>query len=342
MAVTPLTPRIDNLLSLNNNALINGAFDIWQRGSSITITNTNTAYQADRWYGKNSLGTNGVLTYSRTTGFLPGSKWGTSLQITTAPTAGQTNGCELYQTLENWNSFPFYNGYACFSIYIKSLNNVNQVGLQFFYATSEAKVTTPIGSEVLVSVNSSSFTLGQIVNQAISTLPTVNGVVGVRIRITGVTSGNTYDLNNGFIVEQAIMNVGSVPSIFHRAGRNIGDEISMCQRYYEKSFPIDTAPANGIVDYFATATVYTATSWWVAVPFKVPKRINTYVFTPYGNAGTGYWYIAVGGSGNGSANNVATLYQNTIYSFLAIQGGTGFSAGSAAIAGMHWTVDAEI
>src|SRR3954467_14444460 len=89
---------------LSKNFLINSGFAIWQGGTSQTIANGVSSYQPDQWYGKNSLGTTGVLTLSRTTGAVAGSRYGASLQITTAPTSGQTNGCELYQVLENRDS----------------------------------------------------------------------------------------------------------------------------------------------------------------------------------------------------------------------------------------------
>src|SRR5581483_2493404 len=153
--------------SIPKNYLLNGAFDFWQRGTSVTIANGVSTYQADRWYVKNSLGTNGVITFSQVAGSLNGSKFGAQVQITTAPTAAQTNGTELYQTLENLSFLELYSQNACFSANIKALGNVNQVGLQFMSNTSEAKVTTTIGSEVTVAVNTSGFTLGQIVNQAL-------------------------------------------------------------------------------------------------------------------------------------------------------------------------------
>jgi hypothetical protein len=214
------------------NSLINGAFDVWQRISNgTTIPNATSAYIADRWYVKNLLGTNGVITCSRVAGVNTGSKYGANVQITTAPTAAQVNGCEFYQTLENISSLPFYNQNGTFSIYIKALGNVNLVGLQFFYATTETKVTNSIGAEVAVSVNSSSFTLGQIIGQALGTAWTTSGVVGVRIRIIGVSAGNAYDLNNGFIVEQAMLTTGSSLPVFSRAGKNIAGEINLCYRY---------------------------------------------------------------------------------------------------------------
>lgn len=215
------------------NHIINGNFSVWQLGTAITgIANASSTYGPDQWYAKNSLGTNGVLRIDQTTAVNSGSQFGCSVKISTAPTAAQANGCELYQTLENLDSILFYNKTASFGVQIKALNNVTQVGIQFFYKTTEAKVDTAIGSEVLVTVNSSTFTRGAINGQAIGTSVTTSGVIGVRIRITGVSTGNTYDINNGFVVEQAMLNNGSYASAgFSRNGVNFQDELAKCLRY---------------------------------------------------------------------------------------------------------------
>lgn len=216
------------------NSLINGNFDFWQRGTSVTVANTISTYQADRWYVKNSLGTNGVITYSQASPTLNQSKWAAKVQITTAPTAAQTNGTELYQTLENEDTLIYLGNSASFSVNIKALGNVNAVGLQFFYATTETKVTTALGSEQSVTVNSSTFTAGQLTGQLIGTTPTTSGVIGVRIRILTVSTGNTYDLNNGFVVEQAMVNLGgSCLTTFQRSAPTIQQELATCQRYME-------------------------------------------------------------------------------------------------------------
>jgi uncharacterized delta-60 repeat protein len=215
------------------NALANSAFDIWQRGTSVAVANGGTAYQADRWYAKNSLGTSGVLTYSQVAGVSAGSKYGASVKITTAPTAAQANGCEFYQTLENFDTLPFINQTASFQVLVKGLGNVNAVGIQLFYSTSETKVTTAFGLEKSVAVSNASFSIGQLLAQSVGSLPTSAGVIGVRIRVLGVSTGNTYDLNNGFVVEQAQLNIGFAIPSFARSGRTTMEELAICQRYYE-------------------------------------------------------------------------------------------------------------
>ena len=232
MGLTQVQPDMLSPGNPASNSLLNAAFDLWQRGTSITgIANGSSTYGPDRWYAKNSLGTNGVLRIDQTTGGVDGSKYGCSVKISTAPTAAQANGCELYQTLENFNTLPFYNKTASFSIWAKALGNVTQVGVQFFYKTTEAKVDTSIGSEQLLTVTTGGFALAKIASQALGNSMTTSGVIGVRIRITGVSSGNTYDINYEFVVEQAMMSLGPLAP-FSRAGANIGDELMMCSRYY--------------------------------------------------------------------------------------------------------------
>lgn len=265
------------------NSLINGNFDFWQRGTSTTVANAATAYQADRWYVKNSLGTSGVITYSQASPTLNQSKWAAKVQISTAPTAAQANGTELYQTLENEDTLIYLGNSASFSVYVKALGNVTAVGLQFFYATTETKVTTALGSEQSVSVNGSTFTLGQLQGQLIGTTPTTSGSIGVRIRILTVSTGNTYDINNGFVVEQAMMNLGgSCLPTFQRAGINTQQELHMCERYYEKSYNITDAPGS-VVSYRGPNLFSASTTLRYSVPYRVFKRTGP-VYHAYSTA----------------------------------------------------------
>jgi hypothetical protein len=231
-------PYSRNADRLRENLLLNSDFRLWQRGTSQTIANGATAYQADRWYAKNALGTNGVITYTRQAG--TNTKYAAKVLITTAPTASQANGCELYQVLENADSLQLYDQKASFHIQVKAFGNVNSIGVQFFYATTEVKLTTAIGDEKTYPVNTSSYITAMIDRQALGTSQTVDGVIGVRIRIAGVSSGNTYDINNGFQVEQAMLNRGA-PSVWKRAHKHFGDELARCQRFYHKSYALDTA-----------------------------------------------------------------------------------------------------
>jgi len=334
-------PLIDT--SQPSNQLINGNFDFWQVGTTTTVANTVSTYLADQWYVKNSLGTNGVITYSQNAAGLTGSAFGAKVQITTAPTALQTNGCELYQVLENKDTLLLLDKACSFSIQVKALGNVNQVGIQFYYATSEVKLTNSIGSEQFVSVSTGSFTLCTLANQVLSSSTvTTSGVVGVRIRIADVSSGNNYDLNNGFIVEQAMMNVGPSSASFQRRGSSITQELSMCQRFYQKSYNLATSPGTGA----ATAGMYTLTASGISaftqgyIPFK-PTMRSTPSMSLYDRAGNGNafsWYNATATRTDG-ATTANQGFTNTGVSSTLF----GLTPNTAAVALMfHYVADARI
>lgn len=339
--------QLDSKAAIANNQparnyLINSAFDFWQRfgaSPSQTVANTVSTYVADRWYIKNTLGTNGVITGSQVAGTTNGSKYGLSVKITTAPTAAQVNGTELYQALENVDSLNFYGQTASFGILVKALGLVTQVGVQFYYKTTEAKVDTSIGSEVLTTVNSSTFVQCSTLAQAIGTSQTTAGVIGVRVRITGVSSGNLYALNNGFIVEQAQINLGSTLGTWQRAGNTNSEELRMCQRYYSKSYDLLVAPGtasnfNGLV--FTNGGVATSASHAVNSFFKVSLRTAP-TATSYDLAGTSGKYSLFDAAGNSSSGFTPSGFvagENSVY--LVANGITSTGIGC------HYAVDAEI
>lgn len=263
------------------NFLINGAFDIWQAGTSATLTAAGSGaptpvylYQPDQWYVKNILGggtIEGIVTFSQVAGVTNGSMFGAKAQITTAPTGtGIQNGLELYQVLSNKASTPLYNKTASFTILIKALGNVNQVGVQFYYATTEAKLTNSIGSEVLTTVNSSTFSSCTINGQALGTTQTVNGVIGVRIRPTAVSTGNLYDLNNGIVSEQAMLNLGPVALPFSRQYNDPAQELASAQYFYEV-----WGTQGATTRRFSIGLVSAAnTTGQFIFPFKISKRMQ--------------------------------------------------------------------
>ena len=290
------------------NFLVNGAFDYWQAGTSTTITSTGGgtpgnvySYLADQWYVDNAMGggtTEGIITYSQVPGATNGSLFGAKVQTTTAPVGtgiGQTP--QLYQVLSNKASVPLYGQTASFSVSAKGLNNVIQVGVQFYYATSEGKLTTAIGSEVSATINSSTFTAVTINGQALGTSQTASGVIGVRIRVTGVSTGNQYDLNNDFVVEQAMLNLGPVAAPFQRQYSDPVQELASCQYFYEKSYDLTINPGTSTVTGLAAWPCYGVDSGGdnvlTAVSYKVSKRAAPTItyYDAAGNSGKVSTYI---------------------------------------------------
>ncbi len=328
------------------NFLINGAFDLWQVGTSATVTATGGGtptnaylYQADQWYVRNILGggtIEGIITYSQQAAVTNGSGFGARVKITTAPTGtGIQNGAELWQTLSNIASKPLYGQTASFTILVRCLNNVNQVGAQFFYATTEVKAVTSIGSEQTVTCNTSTFVSLTISGQALGTSQTLAGTIGVRVRPTAVSSGNLYDLNNGFEVEQGMLNLGTTAATFYRQSQNPDTELHAAQYFYEKSYDTTVAPATNTQvgsTVSGAAAANTATKY-MTMFFKSAKRAIPSV-TLYTQAGT---------SGKWTTDN-ATPEQTTTAGDIGVNsfGSSMASGASCSFVGGHWVADARL
>jgi hypothetical protein len=279
--------------------VINGAFDWWQaiETAATTVANGVSTYGPDQWYAKNSLGTNGVLTIQQVAAALDGSGFGCQTQIAVAPTAAQANGCELYYILGATHSRSFYNKLASLAVRVKGLGNVNQVGIQFFYATSEVKLSTAIGAEVLLAVSGAGFSFGRIIGQALGTAMTAAGVVGFRIRIMGVSAGNLYDLNNGYVVEQAQMAHGSVALGQFARHDAPPAELLLVQRYYQKTYA-QGVTIGGNTGVGAVQMVAVATSIYQDVRTKVEMRATPTRTLFSANAGGSGAFADVSAGGN--------------------------------------------
>lgn len=324
-------------LDAQMNHLFNGDFALYQRGTSTTVANGATAYLADRWYARNALGTAGVLSYSRIAGSNFGSLGAAKVQITTAPTASQANGCELLQTIPTEDWMPLYSdslNKMSFRCMIKALGNVTSVGIAIMYKTSNAKVDTVMGAEQSVTVNSSTWVNGTLEAVTMTASPSGSGAIGVRIRVLGVSSGNTYDLNNGFIVEQAILNQGMLAAQFRRRHRSYAEELFACQRYYEKSYDVDTIPGSAVSPgKFRFRPYDAAGDKGVMVQFKANKRIvpTTTIYNP-----------ATGATGSSRGDNSSNYTASADVEGTSGTSVTITSAASEVYQNFHWVSDAEI
>lgn len=325
------------------NLLLNGAFDIWQAGIISTnagafpndAPHSGATYVADNWYVNNPATVSGLVRMQQSTGFVPNSKFGAACFNSSAL---NNTSPELYTVLDNNDSQVLYNQAASFSIQAKGLGNVTQIGIQFCYGTTEVKPTNFIGSEQLFTVtpgvigSAGTFTLCRVLNQALGTAMTTSGVIGVRIRPTAVSSGNLFDANNGFVVEQAMLSLGTTVGAFKRKFNSFGAELAACQRYFEKSYDYATgigantgSGANGsftsrIIGGLSSATFTLRLSF----PFKVTKR----------SAGTTTYFSTDGTSGRVRDNTNASNLTPTVIS--SGQGGAQVEVATAVAASQYW------
>ena len=332
-----LSTTLASLTPLSYNVLVNSAFDYWQAGTSVTVANGASTYQADQWYVNNAMGAAGVLTYDQlTSGLLAGSKYAAEVKVSTAPTTAGSTGINLVQPLDNANSLQVYNQTASFAVQVESEGNVNQVTLAVGYATTEVKPTlSNTIATATCAVSTGAYTLCQLPNVALGTSPTTSGIYFVEVSASGVSSGHVTDFNNGFKVQQAILNLGAAAASFKRAGLNPQAELAMCQRFYESDYDIGTTIGSSWLQTGAIGVATGGNDMPVSAAFKATKRAVA-VMTVWDNVGTA-----------NSVYEVITGGHKAISSYRSDQAGfTYISAAGTLISGdvymFHWLADARI
>jgi hypothetical protein len=200
------------------NFVINGGFDIWQRGTSFNTTNGGNAYNADRWtyYG----GGTGTITQS-TALLRDGAQFALRFTSTSA-----TGNIDLYQLMETSNTVQLQGKTITVSFYVAGT------------AGKTAQVT--LGSSTVD--NDGLFgTYTSLTASGTSSLTTTGSYQRITAQFTIPSTARTLRLGLGhsalasteFISwAQVQLEVGSTATNFSRAGGTIQGELAACQRYY--------------------------------------------------------------------------------------------------------------
>jgi hypothetical protein len=207
------------------NYIINGGFDIWQRGTSVALT-TN-AYSADRWIGNIS----GFTTVTQqTTGVPTGARY--VARIAPTSTAQISN---FYQIIETNNVAQLWGKTVTFSGKIRRNSSLtqNMAAVISKSSTVDANIAstwTSIGTFDLINSTvptgtSSSSWLNFSVTATIPNDGTANTIY-VGISSGTVPSGGYYE------VAQLQLEAGSIATPFRRNAPSIQAELAACQRYY--------------------------------------------------------------------------------------------------------------
>lgn len=188
--------NINQLGGAHQNILVNGGFEVWQRGAGGFTTTL--AYTADRWQMTNNLG---VHTVTQETSIIDVTG-ASSLKSVTADTS-----CKVQQTIER--HLDLRGKTISFSIRARqSVASAAQIFITDSSGTANGSTVATTGSFVTLTV---SRTLGS----GITSL-----VVGVAF-----TAAGTYYLDNAMLV------VGPAPAPFQPLHPQ--EELARCQRYYE-------------------------------------------------------------------------------------------------------------
>ena len=270
------------------NYIINGGFDIWQRGTSFASLAGSTLYTADRWLFKRLDGTTGG-TVSRQASTQTGFQYAMRVQRNNANTG--TGGLYVYNTIETINSIPLAGKTITLSFYALKGANFSASNLEVYVGygtgTDQQMGSTGFTGQATVLNTTQVLTTTATRYTFTGTVPSTATEVGMYL---GFSPTGTAGAADYFDVSGVQIEIGSTATTFSRAGGTIQGELAACQRYYE--FIGGKASGYPIIGGYATAGI----SAYFPIAFKVSKRTSPVVTK------VGTW--AVGNTGQPSPNYI--------------------------------------
>ena len=356
----------------NRNLIINGAMNVAQRGTS----STSAGYQTVDRFGLTASGTDEAPTQAQvdvasgTTPYTLGFR--KALKITNGNQtsgAGATDRINIYYNVEaqdiansGWN-YTSSSSFITLSFWVKSSVAQNFYGRIYtadgaaqgysfetgsLSADTWTKVTKTIaGNSNLTFDNNNESGFYLVIAPFIGTDYTASGVA---LNTWAAFSGSQrtpdytstwYTTNDATFEYTGVqLEVGSVATDFEH--RSFGQELALCQRYYEQSYNDNNYPGgnHNVGGYYAGHTADGSNNATWSSPFAVRKRaVPTITF--YSDGGTsGSWnYIKNGAS---VATATMTYFRNSqtyVGGYLGAGSGAAFNA---VIIWGHWTASSEL
>jgi len=313
------------------NLLINGGFDVWQRGTSFTADNV---YTADRWNSADGSGGSPARTLSRqafTVGQtdVPGEP---TYYARHNQTGASTNSdSNLNQKIEGVRTGAGQS--VTLSFWAKADVSLN-IRLRFrqnFGSSGSSTVNTNIADAFTIGTSWAKYTYTQ-------TLPSISGKT--------ISGGNDHlevqlEFTNAstftFDIAQMQFELGNVATPFEH--RSYGEELALCQRYYYNShLDGDFSDYSGQIMVFAAGTTTFGATCTVATGREYPTTMRAVpAVTLYHQDGTAdaVYRVDTGGKITG-----VTAFAPTPKGFLYAYKANGFNTGYGYYYG--YTADAEL
>jgi hypothetical protein len=298
--------RYQGSMAGGKNAIINGGFDIWQRGTS---TSTSQAFAADRWQAY--LGT-GTGTWSRQSvndsTNLPSIQYCMRVQRN----SGQTTTSLLYawQNMETAQSIPLAGKTVTFSFYARKGADYSASGSTLFVTVRAGTGTDQNAWLVGYTGQTEPLAVQPTLTttwQRFSVTATVSGTITEFAPAFSYAPTGTAGTNDYFEVTGVQFEVGSVPTQFTRAGGTIQGELAACQRYYWRT--TSTASNNALSSAAGTFTTLEADAM---IKFPVTMR-TTPTTLDSSSVGFSLWS---GGFYTMSSVTLYSLGTNTDYGYV--------------------------
>jgi hypothetical protein len=336
------------LVASGKNMIINGDFQVWQRGAggsfTLTLNGATNSYTADRWQGV-TTGAGANVTYSQVAGATSGSYL---MKIKRTAGNADTGFIVLETSLTRDMCIGSANNVLSVSFVAKAGANysgfASTLGLQVFYGTGNTDVsnattgftgsTSQLLASVPITVALTKF------SYVVPALPANATQLALRFFYTGTGIAGADD---SFYLTDCKLEISPIATAYDR--RPFAQELFESQFFYQKSFRYGTAPAQNVgvhlgdstwISAIAGANMQFSPSINLARQMIIPVSLaNTTFFNPQAANGQVYDYTAAASTtvttfGNGSEDRFILNYV----------GAAGTIAGS--VMGVHWEIDADL
>jgi hypothetical protein len=291
--------------SMSRQAIINGNFDVWQRG--VTVTNpASGTFICDRWKIAHTFAAPPAnIIHSRqalTAGDIPNAFYHYRIAPDGAGTDAAANEYYFSQLIENGTRYLCGNGKkVTVSFYARASVANKRLGVFLIqnYGTGGSPTANELINGTAITLTSSwvkytyTFTTNTLAAKTFGTAN--NDILFLRFMpawgsnyqaLAGVADTETFRGSGTIDIAQVQLCAGEYALPF--CPKSFDDELRACQRYYEKSYPVSVVPGTeydtaycGSIGY----STYTTTLFANYTQFRVTKRIAPAV-SVYGYSGT--------------------------------------------------------
>ena len=214
------------------NTIINGAMDVWQRGTSFANASASPYYTVDRFQTYRAGAVAG-MTASRQTSALDGFTYSLRVQRDNGNTS--VNEIVVNQTFETQNIRKHHNKFVTLSFYARCGANFSSASSALNFGIlagtgTDGSIANGLTGQAYFSSGTATLTttFQRFTVTTSAVLPTSKTQLGIIISFipVGTAGANDWVEITGVQLEQ-----GSVATPFEH--RPIGTELALCQRYYQ-------------------------------------------------------------------------------------------------------------
>lgn len=275
------------------NPVINGQFDIWQRGTSFTIANNASAYTADRWMvANNGTGVSAtVAKVSAPTGF----RGQYALNVTATGVAAGTF-VSIFQRFES-QMIAYLDSQACtLSFDLNASTSAGAVtGCVYIYGNTALDNGTWSVPMVLALGFTVPVGSGKVV-VPLTAAQTAGFKLGAQIQVVCIQSSAAGNPN--VTLGSVQLELGTVAQPFEKY--TLGAELALCQRYFQKTYNMAVAPGTAESGAIVQLSPSGSCNVFMAFPVRMRSAPTITTYDASGAAGK-VSYFSSGAWSNGGA-----------------------------------------